>query len=113
MLAAGAILGMFLLSRRKRVAAHNVTDPDDPLGTPAKREEGEAPVIDWGALALVAAVALGSAALVVTLFATGLRLLAVESDSLMRTRRVAAVVCFAVCGLAVLTGVVLLLPLPL
>jgi len=70
-------------------------------------------VIDWGALALVAAVALGSAALVVTLFATGLRLLAVESDSLMRTRRMVAVVCFALCGAAVLVGVVLILPLPL
>ncbi len=52
----------------------------------ARREEGEDPVIDWGSFVLVALVALGSATAIVTLFATGLRLLAVESDSLVRTQ---------------------------
>ncbi len=57
-------------------------------------------------------VALGGATVVVALFATRLRLLAVESDSLVRTRRLAAVTCFIVCGAAVLFGVALILPLP-
>ncbi len=70
-------------------------------------------MIDWGAFALVAAVALGSAAIVVTLFATGIRLLAVDSESLVRTRRMAAVTCFALCGAAVLLGILLILPWPL
>jgi hypothetical protein len=68
-------------------------------------------VIDWGAFAMVFGVALGSAVVLVSLFATGLRLLAVESDSLVRTRRLAAVTCFALCGLGVLFGVALILPL--
>lgn len=69
-------------------------------------------MIEWGAFALVFAVSLGAAVAVVALFATGLRLLAVESDSLVRTRRLAAFTCFVLCGLAVLFGVALILPLP-
>jgi hypothetical protein len=69
-------------------------------------------VIDWGAFAVVSLVALGSATAVVALFATGLRLLADESDSLVRTRRLAAVTCFVLCGVAVVLGVALVLPLP-
>jgi hypothetical protein len=67
-------------------------------------------MIDWGAFVLVAAVSLGGATLLVVLFATGLRLLASPSDSLVRTRRLAAVTCFALCGAAVLFGVYLVLP---
>jgi hypothetical protein len=69
-------------------------------------------VIDWGSFALVFLVALLGATVVVGLFATGLRLLAVDSDSLVRTRRLAAVSCFVLCGAAVLFGVALILPLP-
>lgn len=70
-------------------------------------------MIDWGALALVSLVSLVAATAVVTLFATGIRLLAEPRAAMARTRRVLAVVCFAVCAIAVLGGVALLLPLPL
>lgn len=69
-------------------------------------------MIDWGDFVLVTVVSLVAATGVVVLFGTGLRLLAIESDSLVRTRRLAAFTCFALCGAAVLLGVALILPLP-
>ena len=69
-------------------------------------------MIDWSALLLVSAVSLITATSVVVLFAFGLRLLAVERASYARTRRLAAVACFVLCGVAVLVGVALLLPFP-
>ncbi len=42
-LAAGAILGMFLFSRRNRVSARNVTDPDAPTAKAAKAAKAKLP----------------------------------------------------------------------
>lgn len=70
-------------------------------------------MIDWNALLLVSAVSLVAATCVVVLFALGLRLLAVEESGRGRARRIAAFGCFALCGAAVLVGVLLLVPLPL
>jgi len=65
-------------------------------------------VIDWLAFVLVAVVSIGAAALVVALFAAGLRLLAVEAH-----RGVAltgAYACFVVAAAAVLFGIWVLIP---
>ena len=65
-------------------------------------------MIDWLAFVLVAVVSIGAAALVVSLFAAGLRLLAVEAH-----RGVAltgAYACFVVAAAAVLFGIWVLIP---
>jgi hypothetical protein len=65
-------------------------------------------MIDWTSFLLVAAVSIGAAALVVALFAAGLRLLSVEAH-----RGVAltgAYACFAVAAAAVLFGIWLMVP---
>jgi hypothetical protein len=68
-------------------------------------------VIDWGAFGLVALVALVAAAALVTLYASGLRLMVwSQSGSLMRTKRIGAVVCFIACGALVLFGIYLIVP---
>ena len=68
-------------------------------------------MIDWAAFGLVALAALVSAAALVTLYASGVRLMAwSQSGSLVRTKRVASVVCFAACGALVLFGIYLIVP---
>ena len=68
-------------------------------------------MIDWGAFALVALVALVAAAALVTLYASGLRLMTwSQSGTLTRTKRLAAIACFAACGLLVLFGIYLIVP---
>lgn len=68
-------------------------------------------MIDWSAFVLVAVVALVAAAALVTLYASGLRLMAwSHSGSLMRTKRLGAVVCFVLCGALVLFGIYLIVP---
>ena len=68
-------------------------------------------MIDWGAFALVALVALVAAAALVTLYASGLRLMTwSQSGSLTRTKRLASIVCFAACGALVLFGIYLIVP---
>jgi hypothetical protein len=65
-------------------------------------------MIDWGAFVVVAVVSIGAAAVIVSLFAAGLRLLAVESR-----RGIAlagAYSCFAVAAAAVLFGIWLMIP---
>ncbi|MGN6326748.1 hypothetical protein [Pseudolysinimonas sp.] len=65
-------------------------------------------MVDWGAFLLVAAVSIGATALIVSLFATGLRLLAVTSPRGLALAGASA--CFTVAGAAVLFGVWLLIP---
>jgi hypothetical protein len=65
-------------------------------------------MIDWAAFVLVAVVSIGSAAVLVSLFALGLRLLAV--DARRRMVRAAAYACFAVAALGALYGVYLIIP---
>ncbi|ARC56528.1 hypothetical protein AS850_05500 [Frondihabitans sp. 762G35] len=65
--------------------------------------------IDWGAFVVVAVVSLVAAGALVSLFAAGLRLLAVEGSS-AAAARVAAYACFAVCALGVLFGIYLIVP---
>lgn len=68
-------------------------------------------MIDWGSFALVALVALVAAAALVTLYASGLRLMTwSQSGSLTRTKRLGAIVCFAACGALVLFGIYLIVP---
>jgi hypothetical protein len=86
-------------------------------------------MIDWPALILVAAVAIGSAALLVALFATGIRFLAtppvnaeavgsarddemddVSDPTRPRAATVGGVICFVLAGIAVLFGVYLIIP---
>ncbi|WP_374945430.1 hypothetical protein [Agreia sp.] len=93
-------------------------------------------MIDWAAFAIVAAAALVSASLVVSLFAFGLRLLNVgrgvdaddapgmiettpsgstpvvtaQPEGRPRWASVAAIVCFALCSIAVLVGIYLIVP---
>ena len=68
-------------------------------------------MIDWSAFALVAVVALVAAAALVTLYASGLRLMAwSQSGSLMRTKRLGAIACFVACGALVLFGIYLIVP---
>ncbi|GAA4266757.1 hypothetical protein [Frondihabitans peucedani] len=64
--------------------------------------------IDWGAFLLVAAVSLGAAAALVSLYAAGLRLLAIDGRP---TAAVAgAYACFALCAVGVLFGIYLIVP---
>ncbi|ROQ38222.1 hypothetical protein EDF46_1848 [Frondihabitans sp. PhB188] len=65
-------------------------------------------MIDWGAFVVVALVSLVSAAALVSLYAAGLRLLAVEGP--VRVARAGAYGCFVVCGLGVLFGIYLIVP---
>ena len=68
-------------------------------------------MIDWAAFALVGVAALVAAAALVALYASGLRLMAwSHSGSLMRTKRLGAIVCFAACGALVLFGIYLIVP---
>ncbi|THG32357.1 hypothetical protein [Naasia lichenicola] len=91
-------------------------------------------MIDWSALLLVAAVAIGGAAIIVSLFATGIRFLSTppvaetvgaaasagsarddEMDDVSDPTRpasatVGGVVCFVLAGLGVLYGVYLIIP---
>ena len=86
-------------------------------------------MIDWAALGLVAIVAIGSSALIVALFATGIRFLATppvnavgvgtarddEMDDVSDPTRPASatavgIACFVLAGLGVLFGVYLIIP---
>ena len=68
-------------------------------------------MIDWGAFALVALVSLVAASALVTLYASGLRLMAwSHSGSLPRTKRIGAIACFVACGALVLFGIYLIVP---
>ena len=65
-------------------------------------------MIDWTAFILVAVVSIGSAALLVSLFAVGLRLLAVDSRRF--AIRATAYLCFVLAALGALYGVYLIIP---
>lgn len=65
-------------------------------------------MIDWGAFLLVAAVSIGGSAAVVSLFAGGLRLLAVDRYRSLAVAGASA--CFTIAGAAVLFGIWLLVP---
>jgi hypothetical protein len=67
-------------------------------------------MIDWLAFITVAAVALVASVLVVGFYALGLRLLGPGEDTTTPSRRGGAIACFAVCGLAVLYGIYLIIP---
>lgn len=67
--------------------------------------------IDWSAFVTVALVSLLAAGALVSLYALGLRLLAVEPGApAARGARVGSVACFALCGLGVLFGIWLIVP---
>jgi hypothetical protein len=65
-------------------------------------------VIDWGSFVLVAVVSIGSAALLVALFASGLRLLAVDASRV--APRILAYACFVLAALGALYGIYLIIP---
>lgn len=65
-------------------------------------------MIDWGAFVIVAVVSIGSAAILVSLFSFGLRLLAGESRR--PGARIAAYGCFTLAALGTLYGVYLIIP---
>lgn len=65
-------------------------------------------MIDWAAFVIVAVVSLVSAAALVSLYAFGLRLLAVDARPAIVT--VSAYACFVVCALGVLYGIYLIIP---
>ncbi|HEX4444224.1 MAG TPA: hypothetical protein VHZ81_11680 [Galbitalea sp.] len=65
-------------------------------------------MIDWAAFIVVAAVSIGSAAVLVAIFALGLRLLAIAETH--RGVRVVAVTCFVVAAAGALYGVYLVIP---
>jgi hypothetical protein len=67
-------------------------------------------VIDWSAFVVVAVASLVSACLLVTLYALGVRLITSTGDLLPRTRRLAGVTCFVLCGALVLYGIYLIVP---
>ncbi|MDO7881645.1 hypothetical protein [Antiquaquibacter soli] len=67
-------------------------------------------MIDWTAFVTVAAASLLSACLLVALYALGVRLLTSTGDLLPRTRRLAGVACFVLCGALVLFGIYLIVP---
>ncbi|GAA4669463.1 hypothetical protein [Frondihabitans cladoniiphilus] len=64
--------------------------------------------IDWGAFITVALVSLVSAGALVAVYATGLRLLAVEPRPAIAS--FGAYACFVVCALGVLYGIYLIIP---
>lgn len=63
-------------------------------------------MIEWSAFALVVGAALVSACLLVTLFATALRV----GDSEAPARRAASIALYVVCGLVVAFGIYLIIP---
>ncbi|WGW11173.1 hypothetical protein LWF01_13880 [Saxibacter everestensis] len=80
-------------------------------------------MIDWFAFLIVLVVTVVSSATVVSIFAVGVRLLAISSDSAEvdaangvsmsprnKSLRAAGFACFAVCGFAVLLGVYFIIP---
>ncbi len=67
-------------------------------------------MIDWSAFVVVAVASLVSACLLVTLYALGVRLITSTGDLLPRTRRLAGVTCFVLCGALVLYGIYLIVP---
>ena len=67
-------------------------------------------MIDWFAFASVAAASLVADCSLVATYALGVRLMSSTSDVLPRTRRLTAIVCFAVCGALVLFGIYLVVP---
>lgn len=67
-------------------------------------------MIDWASFVSVAGASLIAACTLVALYALGVRLMTSPSDLLPRTRRLAAVVCFALCGALVLFGIYLIVP---
>ncbi len=67
-------------------------------------------MIDWGAFVTVALASIVSACLLVALYALGVRLVTTTGDFLPRTRRLAGVVCFVLCGALVLFGIYLIVP---
>ncbi len=69
-------------------------------------------MIDWGSFLLVALAALVAAAALVSLYASGLRLMSWShsGSSLVRTKRVGAIACFVACGALVLFGIYLIVP---
>ncbi len=67
-------------------------------------------MIDWSAFVVVAVASLVSACLLVALYALGVRLITSTGDLLPRTRRLAGVVCFVLCGALVLFGIYLIVP---
>ena len=67
-------------------------------------------MIDWFAFASVAAASLVAACSLVATYALVVRLMSSTSDVLPRTRRLTAIVCFAVCGTLVLFGIYLVVP---
>lgn len=73
--------------------------------------------VDWESLGKVASVSFLFAGLIVVLFSVGVALLSRDSetaDGTLRPRRtpasVVAMVCFGICGLAVLFGIWLIVP---
>ena len=67
-------------------------------------------MIDWAAFASVAAASLVSALTVVAFYSIALRLLPDAGAANFTARRVGAIACFVVCGLAVAFGVYLIVP---
>ncbi|WP_345469534.1 hypothetical protein QMQ05_09555 [Glutamicibacter ectropisis] len=69
-------------------------------------------MIDWSAFGIVAVVTWISAMLIVTAYSFGVRLLAVAKDDAKSTglSKAGAYFCFAVAGLIVAFGVVLIVP---
>lgn len=69
-------------------------------------------MIDWSAFLIVAIVTWVSAAVIVSAYSFGVRLLAVAKDDASSTglNKVGAYSCFVVCGLIVAFGVVLIVP---
>ncbi|WP_213815525.1 hypothetical protein [Glaciihabitans sp. dw_435] len=65
-------------------------------------------MIDWGSFVVVAVVSIGSAAVLVSLFSFGLRLLAGENRRW--GARIGAYACFALAALGVLYGIYLIVP---
>ncbi len=70
-------------------------------------------MINWGAFLTVAVTTLVSSIFVVGVYASGVRLYAVSVDDRVpstKAARAAAYICFAVCIVAVLLGVALIVP---
>lgn len=65
-------------------------------------------MIDWVSLGVVALASLVAASTVVALFALGLRLR--PASGFRSGRGAAAIACFALCGVAVLYGIYLIVP---
>lgn len=65
-------------------------------------------MIDWGAFSVVALVSLVAAGALVSLYAAGLRLLAVDQRPV--AARIGAYACFALCAVGVLYGIYLIVP---